>query len=244
MSASSDPAQIAPARKQGSPAAAAGLRSRKKAQRREDILAAASALFADKGIDATTMAGIADAVGVSPPTIFNYFGNKDGILIALITEGAQSARALHRNTLARTDADFATILIDLFALFAERTLQIASKRIWRYAEAAAIRHPMTSLAREYATVDRELMCVIADFFDRYAIRLRSGDAPDPALLSEIFYDAWNTAFFRLIKSDDLTLDQHRTDLRLRFEPLARMIFADDFLAHPRLKIGHAAHGPS
>ncbi|MEZ5714609.1 MAG: TetR/AcrR family transcriptional regulator [Paracoccaceae bacterium] len=220
------------------------MRSRKKAQRREDILLAASGLFADKGIDATTMAEIADAVGVSPPTIFNYFGNKDGILIALITEGTQTARALHRNMLARTDTDFATILIDLFALFAERTIQIASKRIWRYAEAASIRHPTTDLAREYATVDRELTSVIANIFDRYAIRLRSGDAPDSALLAEIFYDAWNTAFFRLIKSDDLTLDQHRADLRQRFEPLARMIFADDFLETPTLKIGHAAHGPS
>ena len=151
---------------------------------------------------------------------------------------------LHRNMLARTDTDFATILIDLFALFAERTIQIASKRIWRYAEAASIRHPTTDLAREYATVDRELTSVIANIFDRYAIRLRSGDAPDSALLAEIFYDAWNTAFFRLIKSDDLTLDQLRADLRQRFEPLARMIFADDFLETPTLKIGHAAHGPS
>ena len=77
------------AQNKGNPDTVHGLRDRKKARRREDILNAASALFAAKGIDATTMAEIADAVDVSPPTIFNYFGNKDGILIALITEGAQ-----------------------------------------------------------------------------------------------------------------------------------------------------------
>ena len=232
------------AQNKGNPDTVHGLRDRKKARRREDILNAASALFAAKGIDATTMAEIADAVDVSPPTIFNYFGNKDGILIALITEGAQKARSVHREMLARTDADFGTILVDLFSLFAERTLQIASKRVWRYAEAAAIRHPATELAQRYVTVDQELVDLVSVFFDQYALRLRSGDTPDPDLLAHIFYDAWNTGFFLLIKDDEQTIARHRADLQRRFVPLARMIFTDDFFDNPTLKPGNPPHGPS
>ena len=232
------------ARKNSRPNVVHGLRDRKKARRREDILTAASALFAAKGIDATTMAEIADAVDVSPPTIFNYFGNKDGILIALITEGAQKARLVHRDMLARTDADFGTVLVDLFTLFAGRTLEIASKRIWRYAEAAAIRHPGTELARRYATVDHELVGLVALFFDQYTLRLRSGVVPDPELLAQVFYDAWNTAFFELIKDDHKTVSQHRAELCARFVPLAQMIFTDEFLASPSLKSGISHNGPS
>ncbi|MFC6762512.1 TetR/AcrR family transcriptional regulator [Sulfitobacter porphyrae] len=69
-----------------------GLRDRKKARRRDDIIAAAIELFGKKGVDATTIADIAEACDVSAPTIFNYFGSKDGILVALVEEGTQRKR--------------------------------------------------------------------------------------------------------------------------------------------------------
>lgn len=225
------------AQKKGMAPAPPGLRGRKKARRREEILARASALFARKGINATTMAEIADAVGVSTPTIFNYFGNKDGILIALITEGAQEARAADLAPVMHTDLDFGTVIADLFTLFAARTLDIANKRIWRYAEAATIRHPATELARNYETVDAELLRVIVRFLDAYDMRLRNGAAPDTRALAQLFYDVWNPTFFDLIKDDDMTLDQHRAHLLGRFVPLADMLFDDAFVQSPTLKPG-------
>lgn len=219
------------------PSPADGLRDRKKARRREKILRHAGNLFEEKGIDATTIADIAHSVGVSPPTIFNYFGNKDGILIALITEGAQKARARDHTKAIRSGTDFGTVLADLFADFASHTLKIASKRIWRYAEAAAIRHPATELARNYATVDEELVQVIIAFLDRYQIRMRTGEDPDTEFLARLFYDAWNTAFFELIKQESLTLRQHHEELVQRYAPLARMLFDDAFFETPKLKTG-------
>lgn len=224
-------------RNRGTAAGLPGLRGRKKARRREEILARASELFAHKGIDATTMAGIAEAVGVSTPTIFNYFGHKDGILIALITEGARKARAADLAPAMRVDLDFGTVIADLFTLFAERTLDIASKRIWRYAEAATIRHPMTELARNYETVDEELLRVIVGFLDAYDIRLRNGAEPDTKTLAQLFYDVWNPAFFDLIRDDEMTLDQHRAHLLQRFVPLADMLCDDAFVKSPTLKPG-------
>ncbi|WP_370206341.1 TetR/AcrR family transcriptional regulator, partial [Pararhodobacter marinus] len=68
--------------------AAESLRDRKKARRRDALIAAATTLFGNKGVDATTMADIAEACDVSVPTVFNYFGSKDGLLMAIIDEGA------------------------------------------------------------------------------------------------------------------------------------------------------------
>ncbi|MCV2865911.1 TetR/AcrR family transcriptional regulator [Albidovulum sediminicola] len=221
-----------------------GLRSRKKTRRRQEILSAASALFAEKGINATTIAEIAEAVGISSPTIFNYFGGKDGILIALITEGAQKSREFDLTTIVRGDADFPTMLVDLFSRCADGSLRIASKRIWRYAEAASIRRPRSELAREYAIVEHELMHLIADFFDLYDLKLRSGGAASPLQLAQLFYDVWNAAFFRLIKDDGASLAQHQIDLHTKLEPLARMIFTDDFLAVPTLKAKRIADDAS
>ena len=211
-----------------------GLRDRKKLRRREDILRAARTLFVEKGFDQTTMAEIAARVDVSPPTVFNYFGNKDGLLVALITEGTARAQMTHSRAPARVDTDFTTILVDLYTDISDRTLTIAGKRVWRYAEAAAIRHPTTELARQYRMVEENLRVALTERYARYDLRLHTGEAGDPGILARIFGDVWNTCFFELICDDPRTLDQHRADIDRRFRPLAEMLFDPGFLRAPIL----------
>src|SRR5579862_666759 len=62
--------------------ASAGLRERKKQQTREAITRAALDRFVERGYDATTLAEIAEAAGVSTRTIFAYFPGKEDILFA------------------------------------------------------------------------------------------------------------------------------------------------------------------
>lgn len=212
-----------------------GLRDRKKAKRRDEILFHAKAMFAERGIDATTMAQIAEAAGVSPPTVFNYFGNKDGILIALITEGSRNAIAHDVSMVPRTDSDFATILVESLLSVSEETLNIAAKRVWRYSEAAAIRHPNTELAREYRRVDRNLLQAIEAFLARYDFRLRSGEPADVTFLGELVFDIWNACFFELIRNEKIDLKAHRQHLSARLGPLVKLLFEDTFLSSPLLK---------
>ena len=51
--------------------------------RREEILQAAKKLFLTEGYNATTIRRIADHVGVSAPTLYVYFQDKDAIMLAL-----------------------------------------------------------------------------------------------------------------------------------------------------------------
>jgi AcrR family transcriptional regulator len=55
---------------------AGGLRERKKQQTRRAISDAATQLFMDKGFDNTTLGEVAEAAGVSEPTVLNYFPAK------------------------------------------------------------------------------------------------------------------------------------------------------------------------
>ena len=58
-----------------------GLRERKKAARREALVAATHDLVCELGLDAVTVEMICDRVGVSPRTFFNYFDSKiDAVL--------------------------------------------------------------------------------------------------------------------------------------------------------------------
>lgn len=214
---------------------ATGLRGRKKARRREEILVKAAELFSADGVEATAIADIAASVDVSPGTIYNYFGSKDGILIALITEGTKDARDQDHSGLMRTDTDFGTVIIDLFAHNSKLTLEIASRRIWRYAEAATIRHPKTKLARRYVEADEKLVILIAELLSHYEIRLINGRAADTVELATLFLDAWNATFLNLIRDEAITFEQHVDELRARLLPIIDLVFDPDFIRQPRFK---------
>jgi AcrR family transcriptional regulator len=53
------------------------------AQRREEIVATAAALFDDTGYALTSMEAIASAVGIAKPTIYHHFASKHEILRAI-----------------------------------------------------------------------------------------------------------------------------------------------------------------
>jgi TetR/AcrR family transcriptional regulator len=53
---------------------------------RTEILARALDLFAARGYDAVGVQEICEAAGVTKPTLYHYFGNKQGLLAALVRE--------------------------------------------------------------------------------------------------------------------------------------------------------------
>ncbi len=54
------------------------------AARRNQILDAAMKVFAEKGFDRATIRDIAKTAGIADGTIYNYFDNKEGLLIGII----------------------------------------------------------------------------------------------------------------------------------------------------------------
>ncbi len=65
---------------------AGGRRERRIARRRQEILAAAAQIFARKGYASTTTQEIAEQADVAEGTLYNYFGGKREILLAIANE--------------------------------------------------------------------------------------------------------------------------------------------------------------
>jgi AcrR family transcriptional regulator len=59
-------------------------RSREKAARREQLLAAASRLFAERGFRAVSIEDLASEAGVSGPALYRHFDSKESILADLL----------------------------------------------------------------------------------------------------------------------------------------------------------------
>lgn len=55
-----------------------------RADREQQMLDVAEAVFASRGYAAASMDDIADEVGVSKPMLYQYFGSKDGLLLACV----------------------------------------------------------------------------------------------------------------------------------------------------------------
>lgn len=65
--------------------------------RRQVIIASARRLFTEQGFERTTLGCIVDHVGGSLTTIYKLFGNKDGLLEAVVFESAASGEAFIRD---------------------------------------------------------------------------------------------------------------------------------------------------
>ncbi len=214
---------------------APGLRDRKKARRRELILHEADKLFTVQGIEATTMAAIADAAGVSPPTVFNYFGSKDNLLSSLIFEGAAASRKRWRDDHKRQDKNLLDALTGFLGDVSDHTIRIAGKRVWRYAEAANIRHPNTPFEQQFVRLDNALTEELARFLNHRQLVLRNSQEPDCFFLAQLFFDRWNARYLDYIKNDAMTLPDHIDLIARDVAEMVSLLFHDDCIAAPHMR---------
>jgi AcrR family transcriptional regulator len=125
-------------------------------QRRETILTAATAVFAEFGYQRAKASEIAARVGVSEPVVFQNFGSKAGLFAAVIERASGTADQLLTSFDGQAAPDVLRTLLSpehldalhapgsLGVLFSEGTASDADPRV-RHAAAAAVRR----LARSF-----------------------------------------------------------------------------------------------
>lgn len=79
------------------------------AHKRSAILAAARELFGAAGVERTSMDAVAQRAGVSKRTVYDYYGDKRGLLLGTIEDAGEAALATLRRLLAEHLGDDADI---------------------------------------------------------------------------------------------------------------------------------------
>jgi len=72
-------------------------------EKQEKILEAALALFAQEGYKATSTSKVAKKAGVSEGLIFRHYGNKEGLLTAIMKLGEERAQVLFADVVLEQD---------------------------------------------------------------------------------------------------------------------------------------------
>jgi TetR/AcrR family transcriptional repressor of mexJK operon len=101
------------------------------AKKRADILAAARALFLADGFDRTSVDAISASAGVSKRTVYDYFGDKRSLLIAVVKEGGMALIATIREAIdenLRNVTDIEKALTDFALRISQVTIGSAEYR--------------------------------------------------------------------------------------------------------------------
>ncbi|GAA1292011.1 TetR/AcrR family transcriptional regulator [Pseudonocardia aurantiaca] len=75
-----------------------------RAEREQQILDAALAVFGERGYQAASMDQVAERVGVTKPVLYTHFGSKDGLLLACITRARAELLAVTSEAAASAGA--------------------------------------------------------------------------------------------------------------------------------------------
>ncbi|GGS02395.1 transcriptional regulator [Streptomyces humidus] len=168
---------------------AGAARARRNAPPREDVLAAAMRMIAERGLEKLTMAALGREVDMSSGHLLYYFHSKDELLLRTLEWsegrlGAERARLLARAAPVRERLD---VYIDLYVPDGHRdphwTLWL---EVWNRAQNAALGDAADARDRQAAIEDawhRDLVALLAEGMsrgefrrtdpDRFATRLRA-----------------------------------------------------------------------
>lgn len=88
-----------------------------RAERMEQAVEEAHALFAERGYAAVTMDGVAAAVGVTKPLLYNYFGNKEQLYLACLERAGDALIATIIDAVGDTDSSADALRAGMRAFF-------------------------------------------------------------------------------------------------------------------------------
>ena len=108
----------------------------------ERILSTALDLFAMKGYDATAVREICEAAGITKPTLYHFFGSKDGVLQALVQTGFEQYRSI-----VTTSMDSPGLFKERVKIFARAVFESARTTpvLWRFVHSVIWAPPGTAL---------------------------------------------------------------------------------------------------
>ncbi|WP_095112106.1 TetR/AcrR family transcriptional regulator [Pseudomonas sp. Irchel 3H7] len=170
-----------------------GLRERQKEQRRQVIAEAALELFKRNGFAATTLDQIAVQAGVSAPTVVNYFGGKQEILLALLKQPDEQAMREARANLDE-DSDPLEALCEFEGLMTDYQLQAMPASLWRELAPFLLTGELAEAMSPWnAAVIEETKALLLHFQQAGKVR----ESIDLDVVATLFNQYANMAFIRL-----------------------------------------------
>lgn len=189
-----------------------GLRERQKAERRQAISQAAIELFERQGFQNTTIEQIASQAGVSPPTVFKYFGNKQEIILEILHHADQRAITDTRSLIPEIE-DPVEALCHLERLLTGYALEVMHPSLWRELLPLILFGGSNGLPAGYRAMNDALRAQISELLRELQRAGKLRPQLDVELAAFLLNDYSHLQLFRLVNQEHPDIDAHSTQVR-------------------------------
>ncbi|CRM75172.1 MULTISPECIES: TetR/AcrR family transcriptional regulator [Pseudomonas] len=189
-----------------------GLRERQKAERRQAISKAAVELFERQGFQNTTIEQIAGQAGVSPPTVFKYFGNKQEIILEILHHADQRAISDTRSLIHQID-DPVEALCHLERLLTGYALEVMHPSLWRELLPLILFGGSNGLPEGYRAMNDALRAEISELLRELQRAGKLRPQLDVELAAFLLNDYSHLQLFRLVNQEHPDIDAHSLQVR-------------------------------
>lgn len=189
-----------------------GLRERQKAERRQAISKAAVELFERQGFQNTTIEQIAGQAGVSPPTVFKYFGNKQEIILEILHHADQRAISDTRSLIHQID-DPVEALCHLERLLTGYALEVMHPSLWRELLPLILFGGSNGLPEGYRAMNDALRAEISELLRELQRAGKLRPQLDVELAAFLLNDYSHLQLFRLVNQEHPDIEAHSLQVR-------------------------------
>lgn len=191
-----------------------GLRESQKAGRRRQVLKAARQHFMERGYEAATIEAIAETAEVSAVTVFNYYGTKGGVLLALVGESDSILIEKISGILGDPPSVPLEAVLAFSGAICRHALEYLHKPIWRHVIATAVIEGSSEFGRGYASLDHELMRMLAGLLDNLKAQgCLPADYPC-ATAAGVLYNLHNARFIKFMSDDKMSIETFEDLVRI------------------------------
>ncbi|ATU95467.1 TetR/AcrR family transcriptional regulator [Phyllobacterium zundukense] len=188
----------------------AALRALQKERRIQAILAAAGEEFRNVGFSEAKIEVIATKAEVAPATIYNYFGDKAGLLLEMFRDHSMQTRGLMVQAVQNPPDDPLEAIDRYFAAVFDHSMHDLSRELWCEAYAASYSAPAATLGGIVSETDARLFKDMKSLFGTLQERKSLGSAIAASDLAEIALAVGNLQWSRFL-TGQIDLEVARTE---------------------------------
>jgi AcrR family transcriptional regulator len=198
-----------------------GLREEQKASRRQSILEIARVKFESEKYADVTIEAIAAEAKLSPVTVYNYFGNKAGLLLALVSESDELLIAQLEAMIREDPGNLIESVARFGQILRQHAMSYLSKQTWREVLAASIQFGSQDFGRSYAELDQVLIELMGSLIENLQSNGFLAKNIDRAALANTLFSLQNIRFFQFIADDNISNEMIDRTFRADLAGLAK-----------------------
>ncbi|MCL1692994.1 MAG: TetR/AcrR family transcriptional regulator [Actinomycetia bacterium] len=197
-------------------------REQKKHETFDSIVSAAARSFRDNGYHGSTIEVIAAEAGVSASTVYNYFGTKNAVLLAVVTRDTEHALVDAGETIDLSSGDPVEVLMPLIMVYADAMMALGRdvlKELFR----AGFDPAESAVMADLVSLDERSILQISQVFTLMQGHGMASDTVDSGSAAVLIYSVVAVATLMFVSMPEMTArdveTMIRSQLRLVFRGL-------------------------